>query len=124
MKAVMIARCPEHGLHGERAQCFVCGGPVEQVPMVPARLLDGARRALETCARETSLALGRAPSRRLIHQVATEALTLIGQYDSSDLKDRLRNEDDAALRNYLAAAPSSVGTDTPAGAPPGAGGGE
>lgn len=32
---VNIARCSEHGLHGERAKCFVCGGPVEQVPMVP-----------------------------------------------------------------------------------------
>lgn len=32
---VNIARCPEHGLHGERAECFICGGPVEQVPMRP-----------------------------------------------------------------------------------------
>jgi NTP pyrophosphatase (non-canonical NTP hydrolase) len=31
-----IARCPEHGLHGERDECFVCGGPVEKVPMVEA----------------------------------------------------------------------------------------
>jgi hypothetical protein len=31
---VLIARCPVHGLHGEREECFVCGGPVEQVPMV------------------------------------------------------------------------------------------
>jgi len=28
-----IARCPVHGLHGERTECFECGGPVEQVPM-------------------------------------------------------------------------------------------
>jgi hypothetical protein len=34
--AVSIARCPEHGLHGERDACFVCGGPVEQVAMVDA----------------------------------------------------------------------------------------
>lgn len=33
-RAVNIARCPEHGLHGERDECFVCGGPVEQVRMV------------------------------------------------------------------------------------------
>lgn len=38
-ESVRIARCPEHGLHGERTECFVCGRPVEQVPMVPARLL-------------------------------------------------------------------------------------
>jgi hypothetical protein len=30
-----IARCPEHGLHGARSECFICGGAVEQVPMVP-----------------------------------------------------------------------------------------
>lgn len=30
-----IARCPEHGLHGCRTECFVCGAVVEQVPMVP-----------------------------------------------------------------------------------------
>lgn len=34
---VYIARCPEHGLHGQRDECFVCGGPVEQVPMVEAK---------------------------------------------------------------------------------------
>lgn len=33
---VLIARCPEHGLHGCRNECFVCGQPVEQVPMVTA----------------------------------------------------------------------------------------
>lgn len=32
-RVVYIAECPEHGLHGEREDCFVCGGPVEQVPM-------------------------------------------------------------------------------------------
>jgi hypothetical protein len=30
---VHIARCPEHGLHGERSECFICGGEVEQVEM-------------------------------------------------------------------------------------------
>jgi len=32
---VHIARCPVHGLHGERSECFVCGGPVEQVAVMP-----------------------------------------------------------------------------------------
>lgn len=32
---VYIARCPIHGLHGERTECFVCGGPVERVAMEP-----------------------------------------------------------------------------------------
>lgn len=32
----LFARCPEHGLHGERDDCFVCSGPVEHVPMVTA----------------------------------------------------------------------------------------
>lgn len=35
---VNIARCPEHGLHGCRETCFVCGVSVEQVPMVPDTL--------------------------------------------------------------------------------------
>lgn len=34
MSIVNIARCPEHGLHGERTECFVCRGPVEKVPML------------------------------------------------------------------------------------------
>jgi hypothetical protein len=37
-EVILAARCPEHGLHGERTTCFECGGPVEQVPMV--RLAD------------------------------------------------------------------------------------
>lgn len=36
---VSIARCPEHGLHGERTECFICGGPVEQVEMVPVSVV-------------------------------------------------------------------------------------
>lgn len=34
-EVVHIARCAEHGLHGCRTECFVCGADVEQVPMVP-----------------------------------------------------------------------------------------
>lgn len=37
---IQIARCPEHGLHGERDECFVCGGPVEQVEMIEAKPAD------------------------------------------------------------------------------------
>lgn len=37
---VNIARCTEHGLHGCRARCFECERPVEQVPMVPAVVLQ------------------------------------------------------------------------------------
>lgn len=33
---VRFASCPTHGLHGERSECFVCGGPVDQVEMVAA----------------------------------------------------------------------------------------
>jgi hypothetical protein len=31
---VTVARCPEHGLHGLREECFACGGPVQQVRML------------------------------------------------------------------------------------------
>lgn len=41
--AVNIARCPVHGLHGARATCFECAGPVEQVPMVPAEFLGAPK---------------------------------------------------------------------------------
>jgi hypothetical protein len=37
--SVFIARCPEHGLHGDRQDCFECGGSVEQVEMVEAAKL-------------------------------------------------------------------------------------
>ena len=43
-RAVNIARCPTHGLHGERTECFVCGGEVEQVRMVPAGDTDASER--------------------------------------------------------------------------------
>lgn len=33
---VYIAKCDEHGLHGEREECFTCGGPVEHVTYVRA----------------------------------------------------------------------------------------
>lgn len=42
-ETVKIARCPEHGLHGARDECFECGGPVEQVEMVEASELERLR---------------------------------------------------------------------------------
>jgi hypothetical protein len=30
---VYVAECQIHGLHGERNECFVCGGPVKQVAL-------------------------------------------------------------------------------------------
>lgn len=51
LEVIEIARCPTHGLHGERSECFVCAGPVEQVPMVlveevapDGRVAPGANR--------------------------------------------------------------------------------
>lgn len=41
--AKAIARCPEHGLHGERNECFVCYAPVELVAMVPAGEVERLR---------------------------------------------------------------------------------
>jgi hypothetical protein len=51
--SVDIARCPEHGLHGQREECFVCGGPVEQVPVVEVdhlkrRLMISIRNCADT----------------------------------------------------------------------------
>lgn len=43
-----IAWCPEHGLHGQRQECFACGGEVEQVPMMS---LEAGFRDLVSVAR-------------------------------------------------------------------------
>lgn len=40
---VYIAWCPEHGLHGQRQECFACGGEVERVPMMG---VDGTAAAM------------------------------------------------------------------------------
>lgn len=54
-ETVSIARCPEHGLHGERTECFVCHGPVEQVQMVPLQaLLDVAEAHRRVVANESN----------------------------------------------------------------------
>lgn len=50
IEAVLIARCPQHGLHGERDSCFVCGGPVEQVLMAPVPQHDADPRELPAVA--------------------------------------------------------------------------
>jgi hypothetical protein len=42
-ESIDIARCPEHGLQGERQGCFICGGPVEPVAMVPEEDIWGLR---------------------------------------------------------------------------------
>lgn len=41
--AVAIARCPEHGLHGMRVECYVCGEGVELVAMVGVEERDELR---------------------------------------------------------------------------------
>lgn len=43
-----IAKCPTHGLHGQRTECFVCDGPIEQVPMIPvASIVDELEAVIE-----------------------------------------------------------------------------
>ncbi len=92
-EAVYIARCPEHGLHGERKDCFVCGGPVEQVPMVPAKanvryFLDRAVAAedraekaeehVERLRRAVSAAMAMDPT------TASQALSWIGRAENAE----------------------------------------
>ena len=50
---VYIARCAEHGLHGDRTRCFICGAPVEQVPMIPVE--DGSGIALIAAERQRQI---------------------------------------------------------------------
>lgn len=47
MRTVKIANCIEHGLHGKRDYCFVCGRPVEQIEFVPAEDYHKLRRVLD-----------------------------------------------------------------------------
>ena len=65
---VWIARCPEHGLHGQRDECFVCGQRVERVPLLPVtrgdmgRMIDGVAapllRRLQAAYRDLDAASG------------------------------------------------------------------
>lgn len=62
---VRIARCPEHGLHGERQDCFVCGKPVEQATMIEVSrddvglLIDGVASMVDATHREAAPLLNR-----------------------------------------------------------------
>lgn len=47
---VYFARCPEHGLHGCRTNCFECGEEAEQVPMVALADYERLRDALRLLA--------------------------------------------------------------------------
>ena len=51
MSAVNIAHCPEHGLHGHRKFCYVCGGLCEQVAMVPVEAVAQERERIVTALR-------------------------------------------------------------------------
>lgn len=75
VSTVLIARCPEHGLHGERAECFVCGGPVEQVPMLPADYfnrdeIDWLQSAARRAADDTMVPSAAEPLRELARKLA------------------------------------------------------
>lgn len=43
-KVTMFARCPIHGLHGERRDCLICDGPVTQEEFVPISDFRAAER--------------------------------------------------------------------------------
>ncbi len=49
-ETIKVARCPRHGIHGQRDRCFVCDGPVEQVELVPDRWYERALVAEERLA--------------------------------------------------------------------------
>lgn len=92
-ETVTVACCPEHGLHGERDTCFECGGPVEQIPMMPAANLssesfdpdDLVRWAdmyghPEEWAKRAQAASGRAEKHAARVDVLERALRQIGQH--------------------------------------------
>jgi hypothetical protein len=57
-EGVDIAFCPEHGLHGCRTECFACGGPVEQIRMVPVRPTPSETDEGERLARDIAAGMG------------------------------------------------------------------
>lgn len=64
---VTIARCAEHGLHGDRRECFVCGGDVDRVPMIPVEAIaqPGPTRssAIAGMTAELRMSVGLCPDR-------------------------------------------------------------
>lgn len=44
-KIATVARCKDHGLHGQRETCFDCGEVAEQVPVVLLETLTGPKRS-------------------------------------------------------------------------------
>lgn len=88
-----IAYCPEHGLHGERPDCFVCGGPVEQVLMVPAnanatyflqRAVAAEDRAEKAEAHVAKLKGAVSAALSMDPTTATQALSWIGRAENAE----------------------------------------
>lgn len=91
MSIVNIARCPLHGLHGAREECFTCGDPVEQIPMIAAdavqavidkcrdlrqQSVDNARRELKENGWQAELGY-----HHVQFEVCEEVLALLGESD-------------------------------------------
>lgn len=100
---VHIARCPQHGLHGERDTCFECGRAVDQVPMVelgpdfrfgPNSLIVDRDRAVAMARENQKLwkALGAIEGLSEAAQAASDAMT--GAYQSdADIPPALTHDE-------------------------------
>jgi hypothetical protein len=62
--AIAVARCPQHGLHGLRSECFECNGEVEQVVYIEegrVRVICDERDRLRAENERLRVLIGRAP---------------------------------------------------------------
>lgn len=90
---VHVACCPTHGLHGERTECFECGGPVEQVEMVPAGIAKAREDGLREEARRETDAQVRAMKKiaALEVELGKHGAVMVDNDDLVTVRDAMRS---------------------------------
>jgi hypothetical protein len=81
--ATFIARCPEHGLHGERQECFECGTPVEQVEVVTLGALPRGADANLRLKRDKAIAVLVLKHSLSLQEAADKLGEVLGAVDSA-----------------------------------------
>lgn len=120
---IYIAKCSEHGLHGERDECFDCGKPVDQVGFVRADLYLEIRGRLER-GRDDAMTAWKSRGREL--NEIYDALTAVVEESVPDMdpvadlkalgaqRDRLRAESERLRETMREAAGHLCMTQCPA----------
>lgn len=105
-----VARCPEHGVHGQRETCFECGGSVKQITVVPVAASVSMSEAASDRLRAALAVLVAIEDRQ---QAVGPASSARGGLRA--VADEIREVSDAWIeaRAALDAAPVSVGDEGP-----------